>query len=219
MDRVRIRFKKEGTARFISHLDLMRTFQRAFVRSEIALKHTEGFNPHPYISIAHPLPVGFTGLSEILDFILIEKMDFSQIIYRLNASLPDGIKITSCYDARSNLKSIEYADYSLTFTFDSDIKDEFARELSSIFNSKPINVFKRTKSGEREIDISPDILSFNISYIGGNSAHIAARLSCGGRFLNPVYLEKAANDILTYKIISSDYIRTGFFQKDGQIFE
>ena len=57
----RLLFSKAGTARYISHLDLMRTFQRAFARAGISIKHTEGFHPHPFVSIPLPLSVGFSS--------------------------------------------------------------------------------------------------------------------------------------------------------------
>ena len=57
----RLLFSKTGRAKYISHLDLMRTFQRAFFRSGIQIRHTEGFNPHPFVSIALPLSVGYSS--------------------------------------------------------------------------------------------------------------------------------------------------------------
>ena len=57
----RLLFSKTGRAKYISHLDLMRTFQRAFARAKIAIKHTEGFHPHPFVSIALPLSVGYSS--------------------------------------------------------------------------------------------------------------------------------------------------------------
>ena len=68
----RLLFAKTGRARYISHLDLMRTFQRAFARAGIPIKHTEGFHPHPFVSIALPLSVGYSSECEILEFGLLE---------------------------------------------------------------------------------------------------------------------------------------------------
>ena len=68
----RLAFSKADTAKFISHLDLMRTFQRAFARAGIPIKHTEGFHPHPFVSIALPLSVGYSSQCEILEFGLLE---------------------------------------------------------------------------------------------------------------------------------------------------
>ena len=70
----RLLFSKTGRAKYISHLDLMRTFQRAFARAHIQIKHTEGFNPHPFVSIALPLSVGYSSQCEILEFGLMGDM-------------------------------------------------------------------------------------------------------------------------------------------------
>ncbi len=74
MRRTRLLFSKTGRARYISHLDLMRTFQRVFLRAGIRLRHTEGFNPHPYMVFALPLPVGCESDCELLDFDLPTKL-------------------------------------------------------------------------------------------------------------------------------------------------
>lgn len=75
----RLLFSKTGRAKYISHLDLMRTFQRAFARAGIAIKHTEGFNPHPFVSIALPLSVGYSSQCEILEFGLLEGADPEEV--------------------------------------------------------------------------------------------------------------------------------------------
>ena len=71
MPKHRLAFSKADTAKFISHLDLMRTFQRSFLRAGIAIKHTEGFNPHAFVSIPLPLSVGYSSQCEILEFGLV----------------------------------------------------------------------------------------------------------------------------------------------------
>ena len=63
----RLAFSKLDTAKFISHLDLMRTFQRAFLRADIPIKHTEGFHPHAFVSIPLPLSVGYSSVCEVLE--------------------------------------------------------------------------------------------------------------------------------------------------------
>ena len=75
----RLLFSKKGRAKYISHLDLMRTFQRAFARANIQIKHTEGFNPHPFVSIALPLSVGYSSQCEILEFGLMGAMPYDQV--------------------------------------------------------------------------------------------------------------------------------------------
>ena len=69
----------------------MRTFQRAFLRADIPIKHTEGFNPHPFISIALPLSLGFSSECEILEFGLLEGTSYEEVPERLTAAMPEGI--------------------------------------------------------------------------------------------------------------------------------
>ena len=78
----RLLFSKTGRAKYISHLDLMRTFQRAFARAKIAIKHTEGFHPHPFVSIALPLSVGYSSQCEILEFGLLEGTPYEAACWR-----------------------------------------------------------------------------------------------------------------------------------------
>ena len=88
MDKLRLRFSKKGRAVYISHLDLMRTMQRAFMRAGYALRYSEGFNPHPVISILLPLGVGASSECELMDFQLTEEADLSALPTRLTAALP-----------------------------------------------------------------------------------------------------------------------------------
>ena len=67
MPKHRLAFSKADTAKYISHLDLMRTFQRAFLRAGLPIKHTEGFNPHAFVSIPLPLSVGYSSACEVLE--------------------------------------------------------------------------------------------------------------------------------------------------------
>ena len=87
MAKLRLLFVKEDRAAYISHLDLLRTFQRAFSRAKIPIKHTEGFNPHPFVSIALPLSVGYSSQCEILEFGLLEGTSYEEVPERLTASL------------------------------------------------------------------------------------------------------------------------------------
>ena len=107
----RLLFSKTGRAKYISHLDLMRTFQRAFSRAGIQIKHTEGFNPHPFVSIALPLSVGYSSQCEILEFGLVGGASYEEVPARLTAAMPEGIIIHSCYPAERKLK--ELADYQM----------------------------------------------------------------------------------------------------------
>ena len=88
---LRALFEKTGTAVWISHLDLMRLFQRAFARANLPLKHTQGFNPRPSVSIALPLSVGMESVCELLDFEVEGNFTPEEITKRLNETLIDGV--------------------------------------------------------------------------------------------------------------------------------
>ena len=110
----RISFSKTGRARYISHLDLMRTFQRAFLRAEVPIRHTEGFNPHAYVSIPLPLSVGYSSECEIMEFGLMGEMPLGEVPWRLTRTLPEGITVHRCYDAARPFKELCYVNYIIT---------------------------------------------------------------------------------------------------------
>ena len=114
----RLLFSKTGRAKYISHLDLMRTFQRAFARAGIAIKHTEGFNPHPFVSIALPLSVGYSSQCEILEFGLLEGADPEEVPRRLTAAMPEGIVIHSCYPAQRPVKELSRVNYIINMEYE-----------------------------------------------------------------------------------------------------
>ena len=95
MQTVRVVFSKTGRARFISHLDLMRTMTRVMRRAEIPLWYTEGFNRHPYLTFAAPLPLGQEGLHETMDLRLEEDMSMPELVERLSAAMPAGMGAVS----------------------------------------------------------------------------------------------------------------------------
>lgn len=154
----RLRFSKNGRARYISHLDLMRTFQRAFLRAGIAIRHTEGFNPHAYVSIPLPLSVGFSSQCEILEFGLPERVEKEAVPERLNRVLPEGITVYECYDAERPFKALCYVNYIVTLEYDAgtpvgaenDIRALLSRD-SLVVNKKS----KKAKTGQVQVDLIP----------------------------------------------------------------
>ena len=99
MSKLRLLFIKEAQASYISHLDLMRTFQRAFPRTELDIKHTQGYHPHPILSIVLPLPVGQSSDCELLDFEVTQEADGHGIADKLNTGMPAGLRVLDCYPA------------------------------------------------------------------------------------------------------------------------
>ena len=153
MNKLRLRFSKTGRAIYISHLDLMHTLQRAFSRAGYQLDHSEGFNPHPVLSIALPLSVGTSSLCEVLDFRLTADADPTEIPARLNQTLPEGIEVLEAYVPERKAAELRYL--SIQGVFDYDDRTMDAEALREFFLQESILVSKKSKKGIVETDIRP----------------------------------------------------------------
>ena len=118
MDKLRLRFSKEGRAVYISHLDLMRTMQRAFMRAGFRLKYSEGFNPHPVMSILLPLSVGCASGCELMDFSLTNDEDLAALPARLNGAMPEGITALEAYEGGRKVRELKWLRLSGRFDYD-----------------------------------------------------------------------------------------------------
>lgn len=190
MIKCRILFEKTGRAKYISHLDLMRTFQHAFIRSKIKIKHTEGFNPHPYISIALPLPLGCESLCEILDIRLDEDMDISGIPRILNPCLPEGIRAMSAFEPVGKVGEIKYTLCRVKLFYDDGAAAKRTKALGELFSSKKLVISKKTKRGVGEIDLSEHISNVKVSAKDG-AVTVEAVVSAVEPTVNPSNLVDA----------------------------
>lgn len=105
---LRVKFTKEGYLKFISHLDMMRLFDRAFRRGSIPIKYSQGFNPQPKMSIANPLALGIESQEEFMDIELNERIPETDFINIMNKELPEGIKVIDAkyVDDKNTVSSI-----------------------------------------------------------------------------------------------------------------
>lgn len=149
MPKHRLRFEKTGTAVYISHLDLMRTFQRAFQRAEIPIRHTEGFNPHAFISIALPMSVGFSSVCEYLDFECLDEALLPGLPARLNEVLPVGIRVQTCYVAEQAFRALEYVYYRLELLYDEGVPAGAREAVLALMTQNEIIVAKKGKKAGR----------------------------------------------------------------------
>ena len=141
----RILFEKKGNAVWISHLDLMRLFQRAFKRAGLPLTHTQGFNPRPSVSIALPLSVGVESNCELLDFDLDGDKVANRIVRgKLNDYLLPGIRVIKVYDNGQKIKNLALLDTVVTLEYDNGIPEDAAAKLEAFFAQDEIFVEKKT---------------------------------------------------------------------------
>jgi len=134
MHRLRIRFKRGPEVRFISHLDIIRLWYRAFRRAGIELAYSEGFNPHPRISLAVPLALGVTSEAELMDIWLAKYISPHSFITCISQQLPPGMEILQVYQIALTLPSLQsqvrYAEYRVEVT-----AKEGAQDLEAVLAS------------------------------------------------------------------------------------
>ncbi len=194
MDKLRLRFEKTGRAVYISHLDLMHTIQRAFSRAGYALRYSEGFNPHPQISIALPLSVGTESLCEIMDFRLSGETDIALLPERLSAVLPAGIRVRDCYEPVNKTALLKYLSIRGEFEYDERPLPEMAEALTRFFEADSLIIKKKSKRGVGESDIRPDIREIRFS-AGESSVRVEAVISAQEPTLNPALLAEALHQL------------------------
>ena len=162
MDKFRMRFVKNGRAIYISHLDLMHTLQRAFSRAGFRIKYSEGYNPHPVISIALPLSVGISSNCELMDFRLLTDEEGKTVVDRLNGVLPEGIHILEVYPAERKTAELKWLKLDGRLEYDRLDPEQAASELREFFAQNTLVISKKSKRGFSDFDLIPAIqnLSF-----------------------------------------------------------
>lgn len=218
MDKLRLRFEKTGRAVYISHLDLMHTMQRVFSRAGYELKYSEGFNPHPQISIALPLSVGMASRCELMDFKLKEDADLDSLPEKLTAVMPEGLRVTECYEAERKTAALKYLEIEGRFEYDARPLEAMCAGLREFYSRDSIVITKKTKRGVGESDIRPAIRE--ISFEPGTDAVLLhAVISAQEPTLNPALLEDALRQLSPELAPDfASFTRLETYTEDMQIF-
>ena len=218
---MRVKFRKVGSLQYISHLDLHRTFNRVLVRAGIPLWYTQGFNPHAKMVFALPLSVGTESECEYLDVRVDRDISPEEMKERLNAQLTDELYVLDVYEAKTKPTAVQWASYSYELLPNGNGEALF-EQIRAIFRA-PVVMKKKTKSGEKEIDIMPLIRSLTVSYDPEKgSIQMEAMLSAAGEsYLNPEYLVTAIKErtgFLSADLSKESYriLRTGMYLEDGK---
>lgn len=198
-------FEKTGNARYISHLDLMRLFQRAFKRAGLPLTHTQGFNPRPSVSIALPLSLGVESRCELLDFDLEVPVDCSEIQEKLNASLVEGVYVREVYEQGEKIKNLALLQSRLVLEYDRQIPNDIKEQLQNLFSRPELIVEKKGKNGMTQQDIIPMIRKLKLNRISEWEVEMIALHCCQNPALNPLQLSTAIEKYLPE--LSPDYVR------------
>lgn len=183
---VRLKFRKTGALQYISHLDLQRTFIRVITRACIPVWYTKGFNPHPKLVFSTPLSIGTQSECELLDIRLDRLMPCEEIAARLNRELTEELCVEACYIPKNDFSKIGWAEYDFEIHA-ATASQEAADAMKRTLTDSPLNLVKKTKSGEKEIDIVPLMKDITVEYAsetGTIRIHGFLRAS-STEFLNP----------------------------------
>lgn len=166
--KVRVKFSKQGTMKFIGHLDIMRYFQKAIRRAGIDIAYTEGLSPHMIMSFASPLGVGLTSDAEYMDIELRTPVSSEEAIAALNRVNVEGITVTGFWQIPEDKKNkamtlVAAADYTLRFRKGYAPAGDWQSNISHFFAQKSIVVTKKTKKAEKEVDIRPMIYEMSVN--------------------------------------------------------
>ena len=184
----RILFRKTGTAKYISHLDLMHTMERAFLRAGIAIRHTQGYHPHPYVSIPLPQPLGFSSDCELLEFGLVSGSTVETLPEQMNRALPAGIEVLDCYDGGLPFRKLAFVRYDISLEFETEQAEQAAADFRALMARESFVVRKRSKkakSGFTEVDIIPLTEAAEEVRAEGTVLHLTLLLRAQNPGLNP----------------------------------
>lgn len=202
----RLLFEKKGNAVWISHLDLMRLFQRAFKRAGLPLKHTQGYNPRPSVSIALPLSVGVASRCELLDFDLEgECPSREEIRERLNRALVAGVQVLNVYEAERKIRDLALLRCKVFLEYDSGVSKDLQERIRALFNRETLTVEKKSKNGPTQQDLIPMIRSLEVSGLDDNTICLEAVVCCQNPSLNPMQLASAVEAYLPDSV--PDHVR------------
>ena len=180
---VRLKFQKVGSLQYISHLDLQRTFMRVIVRACLPVWYTKGFNPHAKLVFSTPLSVGAQSVCEYLDLRIDREMSCEEIKDRLNRELTEELCITDAYIPTRDFSEIAWATYDIEMCTE-NASPEMAKSIQSLLTTSPVTLTKKTKAGEKEIDIVPMINEIKTEYDGNIRIHCTLSAS-STEYLNP----------------------------------
>lgn len=225
---IRLKFKKGSEVKYISHLDLMRTFQRAIRRAGVPIAYSSGFNPHQELSFGAPLSLGVTSDAEYVDIKLAEAVNIEKLQEQLNNSLPEGIKILGGTVLPENSKSamsvVSHARYRIRMIIEGINSPALKKSIEEFQKQDRIIVMKEQPKKNfqlKEIDIRPMILRLELDEAKENEYHISCLLTSGSKAnLKPELLISAFKEFTKYDIIGIRINREEVYaEKNGRLLD
>lgn len=211
MNSIRVKFNRGGQVKFISHLDLMKAFERAIRRSGLPIVYSQGFNPHPSMVFGLPLSVGVTSEAEYADFETVTEVNPGEFVERLNKELPEGLKLITAEQKKTGgniMASISAALYEITVISENELsKEELDGKVTDFLGRSAIIATKEGKNGPRDIDIRPMIRNLK--------AELLEKLPEGYRNLKSAFRITALLDAGSVSNLKPEIVAKAFSEAEG----
>lgn len=174
-----LKYSRDDRVKYISHLDFMRLFHRTVRRSGLPFVFSQGFNPHPIMTVAQPLSVGVTSDCEFMKVGFDGEFSETELLSRLNSSMPPGYKVTAARKVEGkeiDITKIDRAVYTV------EIECNRAVDVEEFMANNELKVMKKSKSGVKESDIRPYIYGLKHLSSDGNVQTYQMCLSVGSSY-------------------------------------
>jgi radical SAM-linked protein len=215
----RLQFSKEASFRFFSHLELIKTVERALRRAQIPLAYSEGFHPHPKLSFGPALAVGLNSIDEYFDMELVKEWEPETLVAALNPALPRGLQITAIRRCGRHIKPlnavINRAAYLIELETAAVNLEKISAELQQLLGREEILVSRVNKNGVKTVNIRPWLYSLKMEAIAPTrlQVHFSGEIGSGGN-LRPEDLL----GLLTHPAETLNIVRVSLWhEQDGTV--
>jgi radical SAM-linked protein len=181
MQRLRIRFSRGEEIKFISHLDIMRLWQRVLNRAGVEIAYSEGFNPHPRMSLAAPLALGVTSEAELMDIVLAKFVSPHSFTAAVSRQLPPGITVSGVYNTPLTMPSLQsqvrQAEYTVGLVTEKT-KEEIESAITSLLEKESLPWQHQRDTGPHKYDLRALIEDLWLMDWHSGGCTIGMRLRC-----------------------------------------
>ena len=194
--RLRLRFRKTGRLRYISHLDLVRTMTKAVSRAKLPVWYTQGFNPVPKMVFATPMSVGMESLDELVEIRMTEHVDPAKAIEALNRAVPRELCFYEAYEPENKLTDVAYAEYEVLLRTEQPLL-ETAEAIRALLADPTLKCTNLTHGKQKERVVGTQTGDAEVSLTEDGLIRIFLTLGVSqGEFLNPEYVVAALGEHL-----------------------
>ena len=174
MPRFVMKFSKEGYTKYVSHLDLLRVFKRAFKVMGLDIKYSQGFNPHPKMGFAQPLSLGYSSIAEYLEFETVKDHDPEEIKELFKGKLPEDVKILDLFSFNDEVRSLAAETVACRYliSMPTELDEASVKDiLEGYLSQKSIKAFKRMKKTKtrEEVEIRDKIREIRVAKDDGKA--------------------------------------------------